>query len=294
MVLSSYTWGLDLSETLQGAGGVGGLLAMSTATGVYIPAYDGNGNVVAYVDASTETVVGEYEYSPFGEVLRATGATATFGFSTKYADAKTGLVYYGYRFYDPGTGRWLSRDPIGEEGGVNLYGFVDNDGVKWWDVSGLSKPACSGTIRSIAGGGFEHRTYMQNPNKPPSSNGCGGEGGPSVPDLFTVNFRQNRKRGDVGIFSQITYSFEGSCNSHDICYSTCGSSRSKCDIQFLEDLWTICYSLPSRPPRIHCFRRANSYYSGVRVAGATFFKIAQDKHCEWETCCWTYSQLCGQ
>jgi RHS repeat-associated protein len=47
------------------------------------------------------------------------------------------VMYYGYRFYDPETGRWPSRDPIGERGGVNLYGFVGNDGVNRLDVLGL-------------------------------------------------------------------------------------------------------------------------------------------------------------
>ncbi len=47
------------------------------------------------------------------------------------------VMYYGYRFYDPETGRWPSRDPIEEEGGINLYGFVGNDGVNEWDVLGM-------------------------------------------------------------------------------------------------------------------------------------------------------------
>jgi len=47
------------------------------------------------------------------------------------------VTYYGYRWYDPVTGRWPSRDPIGEEGGVNLYGFVGNDGLNQWDYLGL-------------------------------------------------------------------------------------------------------------------------------------------------------------
>jgi uncharacterized protein RhaS with RHS repeats len=49
----------------------------------------------------------------------------------------SGFNYYGYRFYDPGAGRWLNRDPIGEEGGVNLYGMVGNDAVGRVDVLGL-------------------------------------------------------------------------------------------------------------------------------------------------------------
>ena len=46
------------------------------------------------------------------------------------------VAYYGYRYYDPKTGKWPSRDPIEEEGGMNLYGFVGNDGVNKWDVLG--------------------------------------------------------------------------------------------------------------------------------------------------------------
>ncbi|MFC7339623.1 RHS repeat-associated core domain-containing protein [Haloferula chungangensis] len=48
-----------------------------------------------------------------------------------------GIRYYGFRYYDPVTGRWPSRDPIEEHGGVNLYGFVGNDGVNRWDYLGL-------------------------------------------------------------------------------------------------------------------------------------------------------------
>ena len=46
------------------------------------------------------------------------------------------MAYYGYRYYDPQTGKWPSRDPIEEEGGVNLYEFVGNDGVNKWDYLG--------------------------------------------------------------------------------------------------------------------------------------------------------------
>ena len=49
------------------------------------------------------------------------------------------MAYYGYRYYDPVTGRWPSRDPIEEEGGVNLYGFVGNDGINSFDLLGYIK-----------------------------------------------------------------------------------------------------------------------------------------------------------
>jgi RHS repeat-associated protein len=47
--------------------------------------------------------------------------------------------YYGYRYYHPQTGRWINRDPIEEEGGLNLYGFVGNGGANQWDILGLSR-----------------------------------------------------------------------------------------------------------------------------------------------------------
>jgi hypothetical protein len=47
-----------------------------------------------------------------------------------------GVTYYTYRWYDPLTGRWTSRDPIEERGGINLYGFARNDGVNKWDLLG--------------------------------------------------------------------------------------------------------------------------------------------------------------
>jgi RHS repeat-associated protein len=60
----------------------------------------------------------------------------SFRFSTKYQDDETSLLYYGYRYYNPSTGRWMSRDPIEEEGGVNLYGFVINNPVNQVDLLG--------------------------------------------------------------------------------------------------------------------------------------------------------------
>lgn len=93
-----------------------------------------------YETASVDT---EYEYSPFGEVIRSIGSYADvnpFRFSTKYLDLETGFYYYGYRHYDPATGRWLSKDPLGEAGGTNLYSFVENGGVNYWDYLGLKNP----------------------------------------------------------------------------------------------------------------------------------------------------------
>ena len=98
-----YTWGLDLSGTLQGAGGVGGLLAVTTADldqpdslTTYYPCYDANGNITEYVDAAGN-IRAHYEYSPFGEIVVQSGDLAdtfTHRFSTKPFDAETSLVMY--------------------------------------------------------------------------------------------------------------------------------------------------------------------------------------------------------
>ncbi len=138
----SYVWGLDLSQSLQGAGGVGGLLAILTAdSSLLTPCCDANGNVMALVDTADSSLAATYEYDPFGNTLRATGAKAAvnpFRFSTKYTDDEKGLVYYGYRHLSPALGRWLSRDPIEERKSHNLLSFSHNDTINAVDPRGLS------------------------------------------------------------------------------------------------------------------------------------------------------------
>jgi RHS repeat-associated protein len=153
-----YIWGLDLSGSEQGAGGVGGLLAIQDvagSNGVNFAAYDLNGNIAALVNATNGTVSATYEYGPFGEALRVTGSASTnnpIRFSTKYTDIESDMLYYGYRYYNPNTGRWLSRDPIGDPGLAistprratfqqgqrqNLYLFAGNNALTIVDWLGL-------------------------------------------------------------------------------------------------------------------------------------------------------------
>ncbi len=138
----TYTWGLDLSGTMDGAGGVGGLLEVTyygAQTTNCLAAYDGNGNVAALINTADGKVLAQYDYGPFGEVIRATGPMAKanpFRFSTKYQDDESDFVYYGYRSYNPSTGRWLSRDQIEGDAGGNLYTAVRNNFVTSLDALG--------------------------------------------------------------------------------------------------------------------------------------------------------------
>jgi len=140
VLVRSYLWGTDISGSFQGAGGVGGLLAVNVATnGVHFPAYDGNGNIAGLVSASAGTTMARFEYGPFAEPIRVSGPIARampLRFSTKYLDEETRLYYYGYRYYDPSAGRWVSRDPVGDAGGPNLYAFAHNNPNKLTDYLG--------------------------------------------------------------------------------------------------------------------------------------------------------------
>jgi len=161
VAVRTYVWGLDLSETLEGVGGVGGLLwvTLHTASGptacTHICAYDGNRNILALAAASDGSVSARYEYGPFGEAIRVSGPAAAlnpFRFSTKRTEPTNDLVLYEYRAYNPIIGRWLSRDPINDPGlkllirsqyqynwdeEKNLYGFVHNDPMNRHDPRGL-------------------------------------------------------------------------------------------------------------------------------------------------------------
>lgn len=115
--------------------------------------YDGSGNVVGLSDAGQNSVA-EYSYDAYGNTLSATGAQAalnTYRYSTKEYFGSVGLYNYGYRFYSPGMGRWINRDPIGEVGGFNLYAAFANSPTNLADAYGLATdpPGKAGRIRVV-------------------------------------------------------------------------------------------------------------------------------------------------
>ena len=135
-----FVWGLDLSQSLQGAGGVGGLLASVQGSLTYNYFFDANGNVGQVVEAGNGSLAAHYEYDPYGNEVRAVGPVAgenEYRFSTKYYDEEANLYYYGYRNYSAELGRWINKDPKEEYGGLNLYGFVNNQSPNRFDTLGL-------------------------------------------------------------------------------------------------------------------------------------------------------------
>jgi len=147
VVTATYAWGKDLSGSVTGAGGVGGLLWVHHSQhGRHFYAYDGNGNICGLTSATDGTRSGGYEYDPFGGVIRVDAVNPVVSwnewqFSTKRKDPVAEVVLYEYRGYDVRTGRWLSRDPVFENGGPLLYGLLGNhavntvDPIGFWELS---------------------------------------------------------------------------------------------------------------------------------------------------------------
>jgi RHS repeat-associated protein len=142
----SYTRGLDLSGSLEGAGGIGGMLARTHGysagswTTHHCYQADGNGNITAMVDGS-QALSATYRYDSYGATLSSSGSMAganMYRFSSKEYLSSEALYNYGFRYYNPVSQRWLNRDPIGERGGLNLYRFVKNNPNYFIDPDGDS------------------------------------------------------------------------------------------------------------------------------------------------------------
>ncbi|HEV2211014.1 MAG TPA: RHS repeat-associated core domain-containing protein [Verrucomicrobiae bacterium] len=150
--LVGYTRGPDLSGSLEGAGGIGGLLARSDTyssgnftSHTYYHA-DGDGNIT-YLENSSQSAAAIYRYDPYGNILSSSGTLANanvYRFSSKECCTNSGLYCYLFRFYDPTIQRWINRDPIYEFGGLNLYAYALNKVPYVIDLFGLDANVPSG------------------------------------------------------------------------------------------------------------------------------------------------------
>jgi len=95
------------------------------------------GSVRELMDASGN-IAARYSYDPYGKTTKVSGTPdSTFQYAGYYAHSTSGLYLTKFRAYDANTGRWLSRDPIAEKGGMNLYGYAQNEPINENDPSGL-------------------------------------------------------------------------------------------------------------------------------------------------------------
>ena len=130
-VIASYTWG----------DGIDNLLAVKVGSASYYPLTDVQGTVWGYVD-SRNNVVARWRYDAWGKVVDESVsvpelASLRYRFQCREWSAATGLVNFRMRWYDPETGRWLSKDPIGLKGGLNSYVFCNDNMLNFRDPLGL-------------------------------------------------------------------------------------------------------------------------------------------------------------
>jgi len=128
----------------------------------YFYTRDHLGSVREVVANDGTSVSSRLSYDPWGKMTETGSALTDFGFTGHHYDRPTGLDLTRYRGYDPNTGRWLSRDPIGLRGGLNLYGYVDNDPTNQIDPDGRC-PLCVLTadvlVDILIGGGALHECF---------------------------------------------------------------------------------------------------------------------------------------
>ena len=107
--------------------------------GVYFYLNDHLGTPQQLLNGDTGAVVWQAAYLPFGEVqISVNTVTNNLRFPGQYYDAETGLHYNWNRYYDPASGRYISADPIGLEGGANLYLYVNNNPISFIDINGFA------------------------------------------------------------------------------------------------------------------------------------------------------------
>jgi len=123
--------------------GVDEHLALERGGQFYYYHADGLGSIATITDAAN-AVVQSYDYDSYGMVTPSTGFRNSYAYTGREWDPEAGLYYYRARYYDPMEGRFISKDPIGFEGGINVYAYTRNNPIRYTDPLGLLDPESLG------------------------------------------------------------------------------------------------------------------------------------------------------
>ena len=239
-----------------------------------------------------------YAYDALSKAGRQAGLKQPLRFQGQYYDHETGLHYNRHRYYDPHSGRFVSKDPIGLRGGMNNHAYAINP-VHWVDPSGLdvegnADPLTWGPLMAVKGLGplnsYEYTesvflTMRSDPNirkdqsRPRTDggkweDGCGDKKTDQfVPDVIGLVYKPLLRKKREHIFSLME-----ACSAHDRCYANAaapGASKNSCDWRLRKGVKKAC--VDSGAPSRDCDVLANAYYAGVSLGGGDAWKNAGGK-----------------
>jgi len=167
-----------------------------SSSGALYYAQDQLGSIRDLVGGQTGNTVASFDYDPYGNITSATGSVLSdFRYAGLFYDKNSGLYLAERRAFDPRTGRWLSRDPIGERAGANLYSYVSDSPASAVDPLGAFD------LFGFGGATFGPRGFVR-----PSGEGLGLVGysssqGPYVGGLGAVGFETGGQSTYGGYFT---------------------------------------------------------------------------------------------